>query len=121
VEKDNFEVNNNLGKVYGLKKDYTRAVEHFARAVSKNPKDITVRENLATAYTSAGLLEKASEAYEAIVKMDSTNWDARYELGKLYIQLGNKTGAKEVLENLIRTKSDYEKAAEVKRLINTLE
>ena len=120
VESDNYEVNNNLGKVYGLRKEYNKAVEHFARAVSKNPKDPTIVENLATAYTSAGLLEKAAETYADLVKMAPSNWDARYELGKLYIQLERKTDAKKILEDLIRTKSDYEKAAEVKRLINTL-
>jgi len=120
VEPDNFEVNNNLGKVYGLKKQYDKAVEFFARAVSKNPRDSNVRANLATAYISAGLIEKASDTYAELIKIDPSDWDSHYELGKLYMQLEKKSEAKSVLENLLRKKPDYEKSAEVKKLINTL-
>lgn len=120
IEKDNFEVNNNLGKAYGLKGLFDKAVDHYAKAVSKNPKDATVRANLASAYISAGLTEKARDTYIDLLKIDGQRWDAYYELGKLYISLGDKAAAKSVLSDLLKKKPDYPQAGDIQSLLDTL-
>jgi tetratricopeptide (TPR) repeat protein len=120
LEKDNFEANNNLGKVYGIKGAFDRSVDHYARAVKKNPKDVEVRMNLAAAYISAGLAEKARDAYVEIIKMDGAKWDAYYELGKVYVSLGDKASAKAILQELLRKKPDYPKAADARGLVDSL-
>jgi len=120
LEKDNFEVNNNLGKAYGLKGVFDKSVDHYARAVAKNPKDTGVRSNLAGAYISAGLTEKARDTYVELLKIDGTRWDAYFELGKLYVSLKDKPAAKGILQELLKKKPDYPRAAEVQSLLDTL-
>ena len=120
LEKDNFDVNNNLGKAYGLKGQFDKSVEHYARAVAKAPKDADVRANLAAAYVSANLPEKARDTYIEVIKLDSDRWDAYYELGKLDVSLGDKAAAKSVLQDLLKKKPDYPKASEVKSIVDTL-
>ena len=85
-----------------------------------NPKDADVKANLATAYISANLNEKARDTYIELLKMDPKRWNAYFELGKLYISLGDKTSAKSALQDLLKKKPDYEKANEVYALLNTL-
>ena len=47
-------------------------------------------------------------------------WDSYYELGKVYISMGNKAEAKSVFEQLLKQKPNYRAAAEIRKLLGSL-
>ena len=110
----------NLGKLYGLKNQYGKAIDYYASAIKIMPKDIDARQNLAAVYLSAGLKENARDTYQAIIKINPQAWDSYYELGKVYISLDNKTEAKAVFEQLLKQKPNYRHATEVRKLLVNL-
>ena len=109
-----------MGKLYGLKGDYTKSVNHYSNAVKTQPRNITAKQNLAAAYISADLKENAVSVYEQIIKVDTKNWDAYYELGKLYISLNKKADAKLILEGVLNKNPNYPKAAEIRSILSSL-
>ena len=113
-------MNMNLGKLYGLKKQYGKAIDYYTNAIKIMPKDIDARQNLAAVYLSAGLKENARDTYQALIKMNPQAWDSYYELGKVYISLDNKTEAKAIFEQLLKQRPNYRAAAEVRKLLVNL-
>ena len=113
-------MNINLGKLYGLKNQYGKAIDYYANAIKIMPKDIDARQSLAAVYLSAGLKENARDTYQALLKIHPQAWDSYYELGKVYISMGNKAEAKTVFEQLLKQKPNYRAAAEIRKLLGSL-
>jgi len=109
-EKDNFEVNNNLGSVYLAREDYAKAVTHFQNALRKDPGNSEARMNLARAFTKQGDYDSARTAYAEAIKSDSKNWDAYIDIAKVCIQLGDTASAEKYLNSLRNSKPDYRKS-----------
>ena len=84
------------------------------------PQDVEARQNLAAVYMSAGLKENARDTYQAIIKMNAQAWDSYYELGKVYISMGNKAEAKAIFEQLLRQRPNYRSAEEIRKLLGNL-
>lgn len=120
AEPSNFEVNTNLGKLYGLKNEYGKSIDYYAQAIKVMPKDIEAHQNLAAAYLSAGLKENARDTYKTIITINPQAWDSYYELGKLYISMDNKAEAKAILSQLLKQKPNYRRASEIKKLLVSL-
>ncbi len=108
-EKDNFEVNNNLGSVYLAREDYAKAITHFQNALRKDPGNSEARMNLARAFTKQGDYDSARTAYAEAIKSDSKNWDAYIDIAKVCIQLGDTASAEKYLNSLRNSKPDYRK------------
>ncbi|MEM5947998.1 tetratricopeptide repeat protein [Spirochaetia bacterium 38H-sp] len=120
IEPKSFEVNNNLGNLYARKKLYSESIKHYKAAIEANPADTLVRYNLALAHMDAKDLDSAAQVLEDLIKIDSTYWDAYYQLGKILISLGEKDGAKKILSTLLTKKPDYDKKAEIESLLSGL-
>lgn len=118
-EKNNFEVNNNLGSAYLEKKDYANAVTYFQNALKIQPKNNVVRANLAQAYASSEQYDFAKTTYLDVIKADKENWNAYVELGKVYLSLKDNENAKKWLTYVQQLKPDY-RAEEVKALLSQL-
>jgi tetratricopeptide (TPR) repeat protein len=118
-EKNNFEVNNNLGSAYLAKKDYANAVTFFQNALKIQPKNNVVRANLAQAYASSEQYDFAKTTYLDVIKADKENWNAYVELGKVYLSLKDNENAKKWLTYVQQLKPDY-RADEVKTLLSQL-
>ena len=54
------------------------------------------------------------------MKLDPSRHDASFELGKVYLSLGDAAQAKKVLTDLLVRKPDYAKRSEVERILSTL-
>src|SRR5262249_35513745 len=81
------------GAIGGLeavgKGDYQTAVAHFRRAVRERPLRIRAHYYLGRALIRLQLYRDALTAFEELLKFDSENLPAHYEIGKLYLTARN--------------------------------
>ena len=117
-EPDGFEVNNNLGTCYLLKKDYKNAVIHYEKA-SKKSSDNEILKNLANAYLENGDLDKSCAVYEKLILQDSQDWNVFVNLGKIYLQQGRLEESMKALLTVKNNAPEFRKQ-EVDSLINVL-
>ncbi len=106
----NFELENNLGSAYLVKKDYSNAITYFQNAIKKSPRDNTVRFNLAQAYSGAGDFNNAKTTYLEILNSDTSNWDTYIEVAKVFIALKDTANAEAYLKILQQKNPTYKKA-----------
>ena len=78
------------------------AAESFERALELNPRDTTSREGLASAYMSAGRLEKAKNQYEKMRRMGGLSAEQLYDLGRLQVRTGEAGQGVETLRKAKR-------------------
>lgn len=109
VEKS-FELENDLGSAYLAKKDFPNAITHFQNALKKNPKDQTVRFNLAKCYAEAGDFDNAKTSYLDILNSDPKNYDSYIELAKVFVALKDTASAESYLKILQQKNPTYRKA-----------
>lgn len=105
-----FELENNLGSAYLVKKDYSNAITYFQNAIKKSPRDNTVRFNLAQAYSGAGDFNNAKTTYLEILNSDTSNWDTYIEVAKVYMALKDTANAEAYLKILQQKNPTYKKA-----------
>jgi tetratricopeptide (TPR) repeat protein len=117
IERTNFEVNNNLGAVYAKMENWRASVEHYERALAAQSNHPTVHLNLARAYTSAGDLAKAQNSYQAVLRLTPENWDAIFELGKIYVSMGMPDEAKKQLTDLLFRNSAFHAKVDAERIL----
>lgn len=118
-DSENFEVNNNLGNAYLMKKEYAEAVNYYLKASKLNPKDNAVKANLAKAYTESGQFDNAKVTYEDVIRQNPENYDAYIELAKVCIALKDTSSAEGYLVALQTKKPEY-RASEVRSLLNAV-
>jgi len=73
--------------------------------------------NLAKAYVQVNRLDAAKDAYNALIKLDKTQWDAYFELGTLLASTGDRVGAKKTLSDLISQNPSYLRRTEAEKLL----
>lgn len=118
-DKNNFEVNNNLGSAYLAKEDFKNAIIYFQNALKIEPSNNAVRFNLANAYAKNSDYDNAKVVYMEVVKADLNNWDAYLELAKVLLQLNDNKGAEKYLIYLQEKNPSY-KSLEVENLLSSL-
>ena len=92
---------------------------YYEKALSIQPRDGTVRLNLARAYVQAEKTPEAVAAYVELIKIDGKAWDAWYELGRLQTSI-DPVAAKKTLSDLLSKNPDYPGKAEVKKILSGL-
>lgn len=118
-DKGNFEVNNNLGSAYLLKKDYQNAITYYLNALKMSPRDNKVRINLAKAYAESGSFDNAKTTYIEVINKDPDSYDSYIELAKVCIALKDTVSAEGYLTALQKRKPEY-RTSEVKNLLETV-
>jgi len=104
VDYRNSNVYQNLGLMYVLKGDASRAVEFNLEAYEYNDSDKIIVDNLAESYVLNGELEKAREMYEKLFTMSPHFPEAFYGYGKLLILQGERERGLELIrESLDKT------------------
>ena len=117
-DKDGFEVNNNLGTAYVIKKNYSKAIFHYEKAAQKTS-DSSILSNLGNAYLENGDLDDAMNIYEKLIKQDESNWNSFVNLGKIYLQKGELDKSLKMLLHVQKNAPQFRKA-EVESLIEIL-
>ena len=121
---NSFAVNNNLGAVSAMKKNYQKAADYFRRCIdltapdaanaaagdlsagrsvsgAANTPDQTARFNLARLYILSGETEKAIPVYEELARLYPDNNAVRLEWAKALIAEENPDAARAVLAGLL--------------------
>ena len=117
ADPKSFAANNNLADAYNRKGLFDKAIFHWEISQNLAPQNAVVRMNLANAYIAANRLDAAKDAFGAVIKLDKSQWDAYYALGKLYATTGDPAAAKKTLGDLVAKKPDYPKRAEVDAIL----
>ncbi|MEE1213085.1 MAG: tetratricopeptide repeat protein [Treponema sp.] len=118
-DKNNFEVNNNLGSAYLSKEAYSDAIKYFQNALRLDPKNNAVRFNLAQAFASDSQFDNAETTYKELLKQDSENWDGYIELAKVCMAKGNNAAASKYLE-FVKIKKPGYRTGEIDSLIASM-
>ena len=103
----------NLGRVYEAKKDWSRAITSFRRAIEINPGYDKARIHLGNAYVSTGRLDEAIREFQHVVSRGSASEEhveARGNLGVAYLQIGDLDQAMAELQGAIRWRPNYPEA-----------
>ena len=118
-DKNNFEVNNNLGSAYLEIEDYENAVKYFQNALKIQPKNNEVRFNLGQAFASSKQFDNAKTTYVQVLQQDSGNWDAYIELAKVCMALGDNQSAEKYL-TVVQIKNPSFRKSEVDSLLASI-
>lgn len=119
IDKNNFEVNNNLGSAYLAKKDYKNAILYFQNALKIEPSNNEVRYNLAQAFASDAQFDNAKVTYTELLKLAPDNWDSYVELGKVCMALNDNASAEKYLV-FVQTKNPSFRKQEVSALLDSI-
>ena len=95
----------NLAHVLELEGDYHQAVTHYRSAIAVDPLSPTPHFCLALLYDQHDMFDEAEKEYCEVLQRDPLHLKALFNLGNLYLQLGNKEKAFEYLHRLVRLKS----------------
>lgn len=118
-DKNNFEVNNNLGSAYLSKEDYANSIKYFQIALKLEPKNNEVRYNLAKAFASDRQFDNAQTTYKELLKQQNDNWDGYIELAKVTMALGDNAMAEKYLQ-VVQIKAPNHRKNEVEALLRSI-
>ncbi|HEX7137595.1 MAG TPA: sulfatase-like hydrolase/transferase, partial [Vicinamibacterales bacterium] len=90
-----------LGNEYYRRRDYTRAISQYARALELKPDYDLVVINMANAYRALGKDEEAMLGYRRFMELDPKNAQIRYEAAQILIDSGKLDAAAEELNRAL--------------------
>lgn len=89
VGKDVFSMtNNNLGVIYMERKNFKKAISHFQKAISQNPKNSLALNNLGTALKETGKPSDAVKNWTKAVDLDPKFVEPISNLGVFFLDTG---------------------------------
>ncbi|MDB4349809.1 tetratricopeptide repeat protein [Omnitrophica bacterium] len=101
---------NNLGIIYGDKKDFEKAIELFKKAIEADPDNTGAYNNLGKVYRSRDRNEEAIELYKKAIDLQPESVTAHYNLGNAYRDAGRHREAVDSYKNAIAISPYYVKA-----------
>lgn len=115
---------NSMGRAYAAKGDFKNAVSNYQKALQLDPGYGLCYENLGLAYEANGNFKEAAEAYVNAIQ-NSTPEDpehpaSHFFLGKLYLKVGKKKEAKEMLTKAIDLDPKAPYVEEARKLLNSI-
>jgi len=80
------EVHHLMGKIYGKRKDFRQAFEHFRIAATITPANIEIRHNLALSYLDMEEFDGAIKQFQAIIDLRPDDPKGHFLLAKAYLK-----------------------------------
>ncbi len=108
---------NNLGDLYGRKKQWDKSIQYFKRAIELNPQYADAMHNLANIYWQTGEIDKAVEYYQQALEHNPMIWQSHQNLAAIYYDQKDFDQAKQHLEKLLELYPGHEKG---RKLLNQL-
>jgi len=99
AEKNSYEKQYKLGNIYQNIGNYNKAIFHYKRALTLQ-ESIKTRQALAKTYKNSGNTLQAILNYKKIIKQDTLNYLALYDLGKLYAKNNHPKKATNIFDKL---------------------
>jgi tetratricopeptide (TPR) repeat protein len=78
-----------VGVIHERQDNLKRAAVYFLKAWKRDPDNLQLRVNLGEAYSRLGLLEKAAQEYQAVLRIAACNIEAHLGLGEVLTALGD--------------------------------
>lgn len=107
-------------RIYAWQDDFEKAIEYYKRATDLGDQDTTTYFNYAGCLTNNGNREEARIVFEKLLTLDENYSDAYYQLGLIYIGLGDAETAKELLRKFIDMDPENQNAALAKEILKSL-
>ena len=114
----NGSLHNNLGFIYLIIEDDTRAQSEFELAITHSEKPAIPHCNLGTLHITTNKLNLAIKAFESALEADANLLDARYNLALANEKVGNVNTAQEQLRELNQLLSDDPEVASALERLN---
>ncbi|MCD6518946.1 MAG: tetratricopeptide repeat protein [Anaerolineae bacterium] len=76
-----------LGNVYAQQDQFTKAEEHFNKALELDPKYVDARSNLGVVYYRQGKLQEAEKAFRTALTQSPNDAEIHYNLGGVLVAL----------------------------------
>jgi Tfp pilus assembly protein PilF len=99
---------------------YDQSIRHFSTAVGLRPNEAAVHYNLALAYIEADDMNRAEDALNDVVRIDSRYWQAYHRLGEVFVARGENDAARTVLTRLLETNPTYPERGEVEEILASM-
>ncbi len=106
------EAHNNLGVLYGNRREYEKAADHYREALRTDPDSADAYFNLAVALNASGRPKDAVEAYLESINLRPDDPAAHNNLGAVYARLGRKQEAVSEFKEALRLDPDNASARE---------
>jgi tetratricopeptide (TPR) repeat protein len=115
---------NNIGMAYAAKGNFKNAIANYQKALQYYPGFADCYKNMGIAYEGDGNLKEAINSYENAMG-NSTPEDPEFSmshflLGRLYLKMGKKKEAKELLQKAIEIDSKAPFVGEAKKLLSSI-
>jgi len=99
-----------LSNIYALNRDYQKAKELLIKADEIKPNNLSVLNNLGTAYKELGDEKESINYYEKIIKINSKHTNAQYNLGAAYYNSKNFEKAKNFFKKTVELQPNFARA-----------
>jgi len=110
-------IHNNLGDMYGRRKQYDKAIKEFLTAIAINPRYADAMHNLANTYLEINNTEQAIYWYNEAIKFGPHLWQSYQNLGMIYYQLGELKKAEELFARAVEINPNNENLRDTLEII----
>lgn len=119
INPKNYDAKTDLGVCYAEgTSNPMQGIMMLREVVQEDPKHVMAQYNLGILSVKSGQLDKAVDRFETVLKIDPTIEDARFLLGKTYMQMGNNAAAMKNFEILKKESKNPALVKEVESLIS---
>jgi cytochrome c-type biogenesis protein CcmH/NrfG len=107
-----------LGNIYMDHKQYSAAIDNYAKALEVRPDDVNVRTDMGTCYFYAGDAKRALAEFQKSLKIDPNHAQTLFNLGVVEQQgMNDNKAAVAAWQKLLATNPNYDQRAKVQELI----
>ena len=99
--QSSYRIYNNLGNAYSALRDAAAAGENYQQAIALDPDNPVAYFNLANTLRDSGQIDQAIADFQKAVELGPTVHFYANNLAALYLQLGRRRDARQVLENYV--------------------
>jgi Tfp pilus assembly protein PilF len=108
----------NAGWAYYSKKDYSKALAYYRRALQREPVTMLrpqIEKNIGLVYFDQSNIPDAIEHFKKAIELNPNLYDAHFLLGECYLKIKDKANAKKAFEATVKLapKSGYGKKADI--------
>lgn len=120
INPNNYDAKTDLAVCYAEGPTPMQGIMLLREVVQAAPKHVMAQYNLGILSVKSGQLDKAVVRFENVLAIDSSFMDARFLLGKTYMQMGNNAAALINFETLKKESKDAALVKEVESLISQI-
>ena len=107
IDQTHFDSISLLANIFAINNDYVKAKEFLLRAISIQPNNTTILNNLGTASKELGESNEAINFYQRVLEIDINHTNANYNLGLIFYKLKDLIKAENYLEKTIKIQPNY--------------